>query len=64
MVQLGKLPKFSKGGVVNPTTLGIIGESRRGSIVLLENNIGQITILANDITSRMGNVKIYIMPDV
>lgn len=53
MVQLGKLPTFSKGGAVNSPTLGIIRESRRGAIMLLENNIGQITIYANDITSRM-----------
>lgn len=63
-VQLGKLPTFAKGGVVNSPTLGIFGESGREAIMPLENNTGWITTLANDITSRMGNVKIDIMPDV
>ena len=57
-VSLPRIPQLAKGGVVTQSTLALIGENGAEAVMPLERNTAWISILADDITSRMGGIPV------
>lgn len=55
-IELGKLPTFGNGGVVDKATLAVIGESGREAVVPLERNTGWINGVAKALSNELGGV--------
>lgn len=59
-INLGKLstfnlPRLAKGGVISQPTQAIIGEAGKEAVVPLENNLEWLDILADKLSSKIGN---------
>ena len=54
--KLNKLsvPKMAKGGIVDSATLAMIGENGKEAVMPLENNTGWMSVLADELVTRMG----------
>lgn len=50
-----QLPKLAKGGIVDSTTIAMIGEAGKEAVIPLENNTEWMDKLANKITAKNGN---------
>ncbi|WP_394897208.1 phage tail tape measure protein [Clostridium paraputrificum] len=48
-----RIPMLAKGGIVDSTTLAVIGERGKEAVMPLENNTGWISLLADKLASRM-----------
>jgi len=53
-IDIPKIPKLAKGGVVDRATIAMIGENGREAVVPLENNTGWINELASAISKAGG----------
>lgn len=53
-LNIPKIPKLAKGGIIDQATLAVVGESGREAVMPLENNTGWITELANKINAQLG----------
>lgn len=53
-INLGKLPTFGKGGIVDKATLAIIGESGKEAVVPLEKNTKWINGVAKALSNELG----------
>lgn len=49
------LPRLAKGGVISQPTQAIIGEAGKEAVVPLENNLEWLDILADKLSSKIGN---------
>ncbi len=54
-LNISKIPKLAKGGIVDGATLAVVGEAGKEAVMPLENNTGWITELAGKINERSGN---------
>ena len=54
-----QVPKMATGGVVDKPTMSIIGEAGAEAVVPLENNLGWISRLANELASEMRPTNSY-----
>ena len=63
-INLGRLPTFAKGGIVDGATLAVVGEAGKEAIMPLERNTGWIKSLSRNISSDIGRYgRINVMPD-
>ena len=53
-LELLKVPKLAKGGIIDRATLAVIGESGKEAVMPLENNTGWIDTLADKLAERNG----------
>ncbi|MGL4571979.1 MAG: hypothetical protein ACRCVJ_13040 [Clostridium sp.] len=52
-VDIPKIPKLARGGIVDSATLAVVGEAGKEAVMPLENNTGWITDLATKVATRM-----------
>lgn len=53
-INIPKIPKLARGGIVDRPTTAIIGEAGKEAVMPLENNTGWIDQLADKLSSRFG----------
>lgn len=53
-INIPKIPKLARGGIVDRPTTAIIGEAGKEAVMPLENNTGWITELAGKISTMIG----------
>lgn len=53
-INIQKIPKLARGGIIDSPTLAVLGEAGREAVMPLENNTGWIDELANKIGSVIG----------
>lgn len=54
-LNISKIPKLAKGGVIDQATLAVVGESGKEAVMPLENNTGWISQLASQINKANGS---------
>lgn len=54
-LNIGKIPKLARGGIIDSATVAVVGESGREAVMPLENNTGWIDQLAAMIASKGGS---------
>lgn len=52
-INIPKIPKLAKGGIVDSATLAVVGEAGKEAVMPLENNTGWITDLAGKISRQL-----------
>lgn len=52
-VNIPRIPKLAKGGIIDSPTIAMVGEAGREAVMPLENNTGWITDLASKVADRM-----------
>ena len=53
-INIPKIPKLARGGVVDQPTLAVVGEAGKEAVMPLENNTGWIDKLADKLASKVG----------
>lgn len=54
-INIPKIPKLAKGGIIDEATLAVVGESGKEAVMPLENNTGWISQLAEQINKANGS---------
>lgn len=60
-INISKIPKLAKGGIIDGATMALVGESGREAVLPLENNTGWIAELAEQITTQGGTAPTQII---
>ena len=53
-VNIPKIPKLARGGIIDEPTLAVVGEAGKEAVMPLENNTGWIDLLADKLASKIG----------
>ena len=59
-ISVPQIPKLAKGGIVDRTTIAMIGEQGKEAIVPLENNTTWIDKLSNEIAEKTGSEPVHV----